>query len=763
MIGIISIPSPKPPYSKIVFSSNGQLLGARLATDEQWRFEAVNDLPEKYKTALTLFEDQYFQYHPGFNPISIFKALIKNIIAGKIVSGGSTITMQDIRLRRGYGKKRNFFNKVLELYWSIALELQHSKGFILKDYAGRAPFGSNVIGFETACWRYFDKPAHLITWAEASLLAVLPNNPAMLHPGRNRNLLKQKRDLLLRKLLIHKKIDLSTYQLALLESIPDQPKPLPMVSPHALDYLIKTYPEKNNFNTTLDFGLQEQVNEVANFAYLNLEANQIKNLAILIADTESGRVLAYCGNAPNTTLSPHVDHIQAPRSTGSILKPFLYTGANYRGKILPNTLLMDVPSVIEGFQPKNFSLQYLGAVHADQALIQSLNIPFVLLLQLYGVEQFHQDLHQLGLHQISQPPNHYGLSLILGGAESSLWDITGAYSYLARTLMHYHDFDRKYSIHDLRSLNLLPSNNKQHEILQNQPVLFSAASIYKTMQVIRNVNRPDELGNLKYFSTQMPISWKTGTSYGFRDAWAVGVNSKYTIGIWVGNSSGEGRTGLLGIKAAAPILFDIISRLPEKSVAEFSPPLDEMIRIPICNESGMKAGEFCNHIDTIFACRYQNITMPCTFHKKIYLDAHSKWRVDQSCISSESISKSIFNLPSLPEYYYAPLHAEYEKLPPMSPGCTSTSNPMSFILPTANSVIYIPKDEYGKPGKIVFKLAHRSSEATVYWHLDENYIYTTLTFHEIAVHAEEGNHIITVIDEKGNELKLPFKVIAKSN
>lgn len=761
-IGVITLPDPHLDYARVLFSRDGQLLGARVAKDEQWRFESSGSIPYKYKTALIEFEDRYFNYHPGVNPVSVVKALIVNIKAGKIKTGGSTLSMQVIRLRRGFDKKRNLFNKIIEMYWAIALELKYSKQEILADYASRAPFGANVIGFESACWRYFEKPAQYLSWADACLLAVLPNSPSLLHPGKNRGLLKNKRDVLLKRLFIEKIIDSSTYDLSLLEEIPSAPKSLPSVAPHALDHLIRSNQNTASFYSTIDFSLQHQLNDLAAWAYTSLAGNRIHNMGIIVADTESGNVLAYIGNAPNTIESKDVDHITAQRSTGSILKPFLYMGAQYRGTILPHTLLSDIPSVIDGFQPKNFSLQHQGAVQADDALIQSLNIPFVLLLKEYGLEQFHFDLKKLGIKGLSKSAGHYGLSLILGGGEASLWDIAGAYASMGRTLIQFTNLDQKYSGLSIKSFNLINSNTAQKDEIITTPPLYSSAAIYNTFKAMQNVQRPDELGHWNSFSSQMPLAWKTGTSYGFRDAWAIGINAKYTIGVWVGNSSGEGRPGLLGIKAAAPILFNVASKLDNAANTSFEAPLDELIHIPVCKQSGMKPSAFCDRIDTISVCRFQNISLPCRYHHKIRVNKKG-YLINQTCTTPDIEEKSIFTLPPLAEYYYAPLHPDYEKMPMLDPSCTAASNQsmMNMISPGTNSSIYIPLDITGAPGKVVFKLAHRLSETPVYWHLDENYVITTRTFHEVSFTPTPGDHIVTVVDSFANELKIPFKVLSK--
>lgn len=762
VLGILTLPEGAREYSTALYASNGQLLNARLARDEQWRFELKEKLPVNYVKAVTGFEDQHFFFHPGFNPASLIRAFIQNTKAGKVISGGSTLTMQDIRLRRG-NKSRSIGNKILEIYWAVCLELSTSKDRILEDYASRAPFGSNVVGLEAACWRYFDKPASRLSWSEAACLAVLPNSPALIYPGKNRGQLELKRNNLLKKLLKLNHIDSITFRLSLLEPIPEAPRPLVNQAPHAMDYLSKKFASENTFNSTLDQHLQNMVTESAFWAHESLQKYQIQNLAILVASTESGKVLAYCGNAPNTKMSPYVDHIQAPRSTGSILKPFLFTGALYQGLILPTALAEDIPVVLDGFQPQNFSKHYTGMTPFNQALIQSLNIPFVHLLKSYGVEHFKFDLQKLGLRQVNKAPSYYGLTLILGGAESCLWDLTGAYASLGRTLIHYQDQDRQYFDSDLHSLILLDGKQKQ-SVGKKDPVLFHAASIFNTFSTLTNLHRPDEAGQWNSFSGTHQIAWKTGTSYGFRDAWAIGINADYTVGIWVGNSDGEGKPNLLGVKAAAPILFDVFSKLKSSESSWFTPPLDEMIRIPVCAKSGMKPSSVCPELDTIWTSRFEDQSGVCPYHQSILVNNKTHLRVNKNCgLLNEQINKTVFILPPVQANYYAVNQPEYESMPAWDPKCIKETDgqSMKMIYPQHQSTLYIPIDRDGKPGEIVFKLAHRNPETIVYWHLDETYIGSTQRFHEYGLNTAPGKHQLTLIDETGNELIYQFEILSR--
>lgn len=763
VLGLCTIPAPSIPYSLALYSSDGRLLGARLSLDQQWRFSAGEALPEKYITSLLAYEDRHFFRHPGINPVSLVKALVRNFRAGRIVSGGSTITMQNIRLRRG-ARSRNLWNKGLEMFWAISLELKWSKKKILEDYASRAPFGSNVVGLEAACWRYFDKTPAKLSWAEATCLAVLPNSPSLIHPGKNRLSLQAKRDRLLDRLCGLGVLDSMTYRLALMEPVPAAPRPLPDLAPHALDYLAKTALSSYRLTTTLDYSLQQMTRDLATWAHEQLSGQYIQNIALLVAETRTGKVLAYCGNAPNTRLSPFVDHVQAPRSTGSILKPFLFASALYRGTILPGTLADDIPVVINGFQPQNFSGQYSGMIPLDQALVQSLNIPFVNLLQDFGLEQFHHNLRQLGLRHINRPPSHYGLSLILGGAESSLWDLAGAYASMARILMQFNQEDRQYFASDIHPLTLLekePVTPRTNGL--KDPILLSAASIYQTLDVLKSLNRPDESGKWASFTQSREIAWKTGTSYGFRDAWAIGLNPDYTVGIWVGNADGEGRPGLLGIKAAAPLLFDLFSRLPRSGQSWFEAPLDELNTVVVCRASGMKAAGICPVTDTLLNDRHHDLSPLCNLHSSIWLNPQNDLRINQGCSQTGSmVSRVIFSMPPVQAFYYSRSHPDYEAAPAWDPSCTGNQGKkMKMIFPQNQSSILIPNDRDGKPGEVVFKLAHLQKDVTVYWHLDDRYLGYTRDFHEYALHTGPGHHRLTLVDDQGYELLHEFEVLPR--
>lgn len=755
------------PYSTVLQARTGELLTATIADDGQWRFPQRDSIPEKFAKALITYEDKRFYQHIGVDVRALARAFGQNMQAGEVKSGGSTLTMQVIRLSRK-NKSRTVLEKLIEVVLATRLELRHSKEEILELYAAHAPFGGNVVGLEAACWRYFGRSMQELSWGEAALLAVLPNAPSLIHPGKNRIALLTKRNFLLDKLQANGVLDAFTCELAKAEPIPDKPRPIPR---HARHLVLRA---KNNgetgsiVNTSIDYALQQQVEILVEEHHKNLAGNQIHNAAALIVDVKTGAVLAYMGNVatqPNVSHNNEVDIIAAPRSTGSILKPFLYAAMLDEGKMLSQTLLPDIPTFINGFAPKNFSKEYDGAVPADMALIRSLNVPAVHLLKEYRYEKFHTLLKQLGMTSLTQAPDHYGLSLILGGAEGTLWDITGMYASMGRVLTNFfqHPGGNKYQSSDFHApiysiTNVSQRKEPPNDILEASSFL-SAASIYQTLNVLTNVYRPGEESGWRYFSSSKKIAWKTGTSYGFRDGWAVGLTPEYAVGVWVGNADGEGRPGLTGTDAASPLLFSIFSQLP--ATTWFKAPMTEMQQMEVCTKSGFKASALCDVKDTLWVVKAGMNSGLCPYHQRIHLSTDGKYQVNSQCATvADIVTKSWFALPPVQEYYYKEKVISYASLPPVKPGCIESKARMEMIYPKHLARIFIPRGLAGSQGQVLFQLAHSQNNAEVFWHLDGTYIGSTKGHHQLALQPAKGKHVLTLVDEQGNSLVRQFEVIS---
>lgn len=767
--GILIIPvllSPLPrfkaPLSTVVEAGDGSLLGARIASDGQWRFPPAMTVPEKFEKALLTFEDRHFYHHPGINPVSLIKAFRDNLRAGKIVRGGSTITMQVARLSRGI-RQRTYGEKIIEMLQALKLEIFRSKRAILKMYTANAPFGGNSVGLDAASWRYLGKSPDDITWSEAAALAILPNSPSLVYPGKNQEILLNRRNDLLKKLLARKYIDSLTYTLSLDEPLPGIPKLLPSLAPHLTDLFYRQN-RGERIKTTIDPALQEMTVDIVNAHQKELAGNFIYNCAAIIVDVASGDVLAYVGNSTNDGMLSHggnVDIIRSPRSSGSILKPLLYAGLQASGGILPNTLVADIPTRFPGFTPENFDKSYSGAVPAGEALSQSLNIPAVGMLRQYSVERFLELLRLTGFTTFDRNADHYGLSIILGGGETSLWELAGVYASLSRVLGRYNN-EKKYIAGDYHAPFIIGNTSAADNITEETSPPLSAASIWLAYEALRKVNRPETEAGWQYFASAPEIAWKTGTSFGFRDAWAVGTTPAYVIAVWAGNADGEGRPGLTGITAAAPILFDLAGIM--KRTEWFEPPYDEMTSVKVCRSSGYRAGPDCPETEDVMVCLNGLRSGACPYHRIIHLDRTMTLQVTADCVpSSEIVNKPWFILPPAMEYFYRQKHPEYDQLPPLMKGCGHDKSQavMEFIYPTQGIKIFIPRDHTGGRTKVVAEAVHRNPARKIFWHLDEKYLGTTRQIHQTEIFADQGEHILTLVDEDGNSISCRFSITGK--
>ncbi len=747
----ISFPLFRVDYSTVIYAKSNQLLGAHIAMDGQWRFPQGDSVPSKFTTCLLLFEDEHFYHHPGVNPFSLARALKQNISQGKVVSGGSTITMQVIRLATQ--RKRNVWNKCIETIQALRLECSFSKQEILETYATHAPFGGNVVGLEAASWRYFQRSPFQLSWAESAMLAVLPNAPGLIHTGKNRNLLREKRNRLLNKLFKQGYLDEMDYQLALDEEIPKHPYALPQEAPHLLDYCRKMQ-EGKIYHLNLDYTLQQRVNKTVELHHQKLRLNEVHNAGAIVLNVKTGEILAYCGNTEaeaGQVHQNHVDVVQAPRSTGSILKPFLYAAALQDGLLLPHMLIPDIPTYYKNFAPENYNRTYSGAMPAHEALSRSLNVPAVKLLEEYDVARFCDILQESGLTTIKNDPEYYGLSLILGGAEANLFELSGAYASMARTLQDYNTHSSQYYSRAFQQPLLYANQELNQGTLSEFYSVFSAGAVYYTFDALTGVSRPEEEAGWEMFSSSRKIAWKTGTSFGYRDAWAIGITPEYVVGVWVGNATGEGRPGIVGGSAAGPLMFDIFRHLPHTSW--FQMPYDDMIKAAVCKQSGYKAGPYCE-TDSMYIPRQGNNGELCPYHQLIHLDASGQYRVNSECYPvSQMQHQHWFNLPPVMEWYYRRHHPLYKKIPPLHPDCEGEKiKMMEFIYPQHTQDIYLPVGLDGTTQEVVLKVAHRQSSATIYWHLDDHYLGETTFTHQMAIQPSVGKHKITLMDNNGNAI-----------
>ena len=738
----IPVPRFDDPYSTVLLAKDGELLGAHIADDGQWRFPASNQYSPKYVACVLEYEDQQFFRHFGFNPVAFFQALLENTKAGKVVRGGSTISMQVVRLARK-NKPRTYGEKILEVILAMRLELHYSKKSILDLYAAHAPFGGNVVGIDAAAWRYFHTTPDQLTWSEAATLAVLPNSPAMIHPGKSRDRLLDKRDALLLRTTqseVHcpkrwdvPRLSREDYELALLERLPDKPFEMPMLAYHYLMDQEKRH-KGEQIHSELDYTMQRTVTDIMNRHHQQNTLNQIENAAVYVVDYLERRTVVYAGNNIKAKDAAMVDMVKANRSTGSIMKPFLFAAMLDEGTLLPTMLLPDIPMNLSGYTPKNYSGQYWGAVPANTALQHSLNAPFVYLLKQYGHQKFHSLLKRLGLSGVIFDADHYGLSLVVGGAEASLYDLVNVYARMGRKLAAAVNSDFELSAPD----NRLP---------------FSEDAIAITFDVMKGLTRPTNQTGWSGFSSSKPVAWKTGTSFGFKDAWAIGLTDRYVIGVWVGNADGEGRPGLTGVGSAAPLMFDVAGIVRDSYTYPSYTP--SSVEVEVCAVSGYPPSDHCKNICKVFMPNVELKTGVCPYHKKVFLDATRQYQVLPDCYPvDQKRYETYFVLPPVQEMFYKRHSALYRPLPAMYPAC-ATAHPddmMAFVYPKADARVTIPIGIQGDRQQVIFEIAHRNPKKQIFWTLNDVFLGTTRLNHQMPIDVEKGSYELRCVDEDGVEL-----------
>lgn len=738
----ITIVPEKGFFSRVVLDRNGELLRVFLNKDEQWVYpDTGSSVPEKLKECVVNFEDGRFYYHPGIDPAAVARALYGNI-SGSKKSGASTITMQLARIKDP--KKRNLWNKFIESLQSVKLELFLSKEEILRGYLNGAPYGRNIIGYQTASLRYFGKYAEELSWAEAALLAVLPNSPGGMSPGINHERLIKKRDRLLKKLLDENIITNEVYKTAVMEKVALKPYPFPKSAPHAAEYCVRKSKD-DLIKSTIDKELQERVEQIAIRHSEYLKNDGIYNLSVLVCETKSGKVRAYAGSQDywDNSKSGKVDGVQAVRSSGSILKPFLYAKCIDAGTICENSLIEDIPINISSFSPKNADDTFSGLVRAKKALISSLNVPAVILLKRYGLINFYDDLKQMGIRSLTRRAEDYGLSLIIGGAETSLWDVVSLY----RGLGNYGEFGQ------LTVFENAPDEKKEKRL--------SKGASYITLKMLEEVRRPGIEYFWNVFENSRPVSWKTGTSYAHKDAWALGVTPEWTIGIWAGNFDGETNKMISGAQTSGPLLFDIFNSISSQDYKPFYAPQNELKSVMVCKDTGFTPSPDCPESEAVLMPKNSLALPVCRYHKKIHLSKDGSEQVCSLCWDKDHIEKVILKYPPLIARTMKKAGADIYMVPEHKRSCPSleSSDDLSIVYPIAGTRIYIPKDIGGAQQKVKLDVADTKKDAVVYWYIDGVYFGMTESDHSLYVNLEKGYHILKVIDSGGKSSEVRFEVI----
>lgn len=745
-------PFPMERVSKesavIVSDGNGQPLRFFMPTDKQWRFPVeLKDIDPQLIKAVIESEDRWFYSHPGVNPLAIARAFYTNLKSGKVVSGASTIPMQIARLIEP--KNRTLFAKAKEAFRALQLKLRFEDNELLEIYLNIAPYGGNLEGVGAASYFYFGKSPKALETHEIALLTVLPRSPTRYDPTRNPNLAKLKRNDVLQ--LLSRKQLFNDIQQALAKPVPQQRKQQPFRAPHFTEFVYKQFRDIGMVQTTLDYPIQILSQNTATNHIANLRSQGINNLAIVVIDNESRELRAMIGSNDyfEKSFSGQVNNAISRRSPGSALKPFLYAKALDTGLVIPDTYMLDIPTDFSGYVAENYDDKYRGRITMRNALILSLNAPAVRLLSRVGLKEFHDLLIGGGLTTLDRPTNSYGLPLVLGSGEVTLIDLTNLYSTLAQN-----------GVHTSVKLISKPDNSNDTE-------LFSPESSYLITEILTDLRRPDMPSRSWALTEDIPeVAWKTGTSYGHRDAWAIGYSDEYTIGVWVGNPDGRGVKGISGSEHAGPVLFDLFRAIEGNGSKIAQARNLNLKEIEVCKESHMLPSRYCNERDKVVHIPGVSKIPKDTYLRRVFLDKETGHQLVGDCLAERPHESKIFTIyPSELTAWWRVHGKPVEPIPQISSHCKDVPSelPPQIISPdekTPYRVLRGTPYEYQK-----VQLYARVSEEveTLYWYQDQKLIATASPDRKVFIPLKPGRHKLTVIDSYGRVDDIYYLVETSEN
>lgn len=717
-------------YSQIVKSAEGDILYATLNSTDKWRFKTnLEEITPILKKTILHKEDKYFYYHFGINPISMGKAFIQNLFNRDKRIGASTISMQIARMLEP--KKRTYFNKIIEIFRALQLEFTYSKDEILQLYINLVPYGGNIEGVKTAAYFYFHQKPEALSLAQITLLSIIPNFPNIIH-SKDESELYIKRNNWLHHFKRTEIFNEKVVNDALREIIQIERRPRPMMAPHVAIRACQENKQSSEIETTIQIEIQKKVSQITKNYIQAFKYSNISNASVLIINNKTNEIVAYIGSSDffDSANQGQVDGIRAIRSPGSTLKPLLYAQAIDLGLITPKTKMVDVPINYGGYYPGNYDNKCRGLVTTEQALAQSLNIPAVWLLNEVGKDAFVRLLIKANFKQIAKDQDKLGLSTILGGCGVNLEELTNLFSAFANKGI-------------LQKASLYP-NAKNRTI----PIV-SSASAYMISEILTKAERPDFPSNWSHNTNAPKIAWKTGTSYGRRDAWSIGYNINYTVGVWAGNFDGTGTPELTGANVATPLLFQIFNTIDQHSDKFWFAPPKTIDYREVCSESGLIPDEFCTHliIDSYIPGISPN--QRCQHMKEVFVDIKETKSYCRACKPDKNIIRKLYrNLPMEVIAFYEEQNIPYQKIPPHNESCTRIfSQNAPIITSLGDGLEYILIS--GENQKIMLKANTENSVKKLWWYLNDKLLCTTKAKENFFFKPPEGNLKISCTDDKG--------------
>ena len=730
----------------VVTDREGVPLRIFLPPDEQLRLPVtLDEVAPVFSQTLIASEDRWFYSHPGVNPLAIARAAWMNLRHGKIISGASTISMQVARLAEP--KPRTWWAKGQEMFRALQLERGLTKAELLEVYVNLTPYGGNIAGIKAAALVYFGKMPAQLSLGEAALLSVLPRSPNGYSPVRNPQAALAVRNRVLQQPAIQRLFSAQAIADARRHPIQVSPWRPPFTAPHFCQFAIERLLREPRIVTTLDRRLQSIAETQVSARMAGLQSHGLQSAAVVVIENDTRAVRALIGSPDffATTSQGQVNAAIARRSPGSTLKPFLYAMAMDAGVIIPDSYLLDIPTDFAGYVPENYDGQYSGLVTVRESLVRSLNAPAVRLLSDVGLAAFHTFLQRGGLTTLDRPTATYGLPLILGSGEVTLLDLTNLYATLATGGLH-------------RSVQMQLDVAAQGDSGER---LFSPESAHLVTRTLTGLQRPD-LPRAWHLTRDVPVvAWKTGTSYGHRDAWSLGFSARYTIGVWVGNMNGRGQKGTSGAEHAAPLLFDLF-RVIEGGTAQLPRAEDlQLGTVRLCSHSHELAGPYCPlQVETPVLPGRSKLSL-CSFHRRIFVDSETGEQLAGTCLATRP------HRPEVITVYPAELVAWKQaqgyavaSVPRLSHACTDipAGEPLKIVSPNPATPYHLRRDTPVEYQQIPLRVQGGASASQLYWYHDGTLIGSGAPDVKLLLPLQHGKHRLVVVDNTGRIDSVSYRV-----
>lgn len=736
------------PFARLVMARDSSVLYASMASDGQWRMEAhAGEITPELRKAIIFKEDRYFYYHPGINLVAVFRAMGNNVLQRKRTSGASTITMQVARML--HPGRRTYANKCAEMFRAVQLEAHYSKEEILRMYLDLVPYGSNIQGVKAASILYFNKMPDHLSLAELTALSIIPNRPNSLVPGKNNNKIVEERNKWLHRFGDAHLFDAATIADAVREPFTAYRHAAPHGAPQFVHRICDGTADAE-MSTSIDVKMQQKAEGIVGNYMNGLRLHNIHNASAIVVDNKTHEVLVYIGSSDfgDEEHAGQVDGVHAKRSPGSTLKPLLYGLCMDRGIVTPKSIVTDVPINIKGYSPENYDREFRGNVSIEYALSHSLNIPAVKMLEENGLDNFLNTLTRSGFSSIAQSRKDVGLSVILGGCTVRLDELTALYSSFANGGRY----------HALR-FSPVAAGDAQLFNTKDTASVLSPAACYMITDILGQLQRPDLPNAYNTAAKNIPrIAWKTGTSYGRKDAWSIGYNKRYTIGVWVGNFDAEGVQELSGTSTATPLLFQLFNAVDNNAANEWvEPPADVAFRL-VCAETGKVPSEFCTAQIMDHYIPGVSSGERCDHMRQMWLSPKEDIYYCSMCLPPSGYkTKLMHNTPPELAMYYDASKVNYERLPPHNPECThSFRGEAPIITSLTNGMTYIVENK--EQQKFQLSCAAAGDVHKVHWYINDHFYATTDAGKKLFFSASTPDVKISCSDDKGRNTDIKIKV-----